>query len=174
MKRLALAAAAGFSLLLSAPASLQAADTGGCDSFSFPVATDLQWMRSPDAEPLSDGAKLTSLPAKAMLVTLKPVADVTYAVPPGGKSKDGEPAFGAVLELPSGVAAGLYQVSLSAKGWIDVAQGGAPLKAVAHSGKSDCEAMRKSVRFDVKDGPLTLQLSGISAREIKVTIRKAD
>jgi hypothetical protein len=109
-----------------------------------------------------------------MTVTLKPVTEVTYAWPPEGKTNPGKMSYGAIVEFASVPTPGLYQVSLSAKGWIDVVQNGAALKAVAHSGKSDCETLRKSVRFDIKDGPVTLQISGVAANAVKVTIRKGD
>lgn len=172
MTRFALLVALAMTCLASPP--LRAASPGGCDSFDFPVATELQWMQRADTEAVASDVKLAALPAKAMAVTLKPVAEVTYALPPEGKAKSGEPTFGAVIALAGVPTPGLYQVSLSAKGWIDVVQNGAALKAIAHSGKSDCEALRKSVRFDIKDGPVTLQVSGVSAPTIKVTIRKAD
>lgn len=174
MTRIRVLAIVGLCLTLSMPLPLRAASTGGCESFDFPVATDLQWMRAADAEALTSGARLAAPPAKAMDVALKPVADVAFVRPPEGKTKDGEPAFGAVIELASVAMPGIYQVSLSAKGWIDVVQGGVALKTVAHSGKSDCEGLRKSVRFDMKDGPVTLQISGVTTSSIKITMRKAD
>lgn len=174
MTRLAALAIVCLGLALFSPPALLAAEPGGCDSFDFPVVTELKWMTSADIDKVSTGAKLTAPPAKAMEVELKPVTDVAYARPPGGKAKDGEAAFGAIIEVAGVPGPGLYQVSLSAKGWIDVIQGGATLKAVAHSGKSDCESLRKSVRFDVKDGPVTLQLSGVTSPSIKLTVRKAD
>lgn len=174
MKRVAVLAIVATGVALIAPLPLLAAGTGGCDSFDFPVATDLLWMQNADAETVASGAKLAAPPAKAINVTLKPMAEVTYVLSPEGKSKPEDSPFGAVITIESLPSPGLYQVSLSAKGWIDVVQNGAALKAVAHSGKSDCEALRKSVRFDIKDGPITLQLSGIAAPAIKITIRKAD
>jgi hypothetical protein len=151
-----------------------AASEGGCQSFDFPVATELQWLRQPDAEPVSSGATLPSPPAKALAAALKPVAEVSYTLPPEGKAKDGETAYGATVAIEKAGGPGLYQVSLSAKGWIDVVQDGKAVKSAAHSGKSDCEGLRKSVRFDLKDGPFVVQISGVSAPSIKLTIRKAD
>lgn len=160
--------------MAAAPLPALAASTGGCESFDFPVATDLQWMKSADAEAVASDAKLTAPLARAMSVALKPVAEVVYTLTPEGKAKPGETSFGAVVAFAGVPTPGLYQVSLSAKGWIDVIQNGTALKAVAHSGKSDCEGLRKSVRFELKDGPVTLQVSGVPVPAIKVTIRKAD
>lgn len=150
------------------------AGTGGCESFAFPVTAELAWMRAADVTPVAAGATLKSPPQQAMDVTLLPMADVTFPVTPEGKQKDDEPAYGAVIQFEAPLAPGLYQISLSAKGWIDAVQDGAALKAVAHSGKSDCEGLRKSVQFEFKDGPLTVQLSGSASPSLKLTIRKAD
>lgn len=150
------------------------AGTDGCESFAFPVATELAWLRAAEITPVASGATLKAPPQQAMDVTLLPMAEVSFPVTPEGKSKDGEPAYGAVIKFEASLPAGLYQISLSGKGWIDAVQDGKPVKAVAHSGKSDCEGLRKSVRFELKEAPLTVQLSGSASPSLKITVRKTD
>jgi hypothetical protein len=64
-------------------------------------------------------------------------------------------------------------VTLSVHAWIDVVQNGAPLEAIGHTGSEGCEAMRKSVRFEIGSGPFSIQLNGIPADTLKFTIRPA-
>lgn len=151
-----------------------AAGTGGCESFDFPVAKELQWMQQADVALVSSGASLPQAPQKAMVVSLVPVADAKFVVEPQGKAKGADGTHAAVVTLDSAGTAGLYQVSLSAKAWIDVVQDGKIVKSGAHSGKSDCEGLRKSVRFELGSGPVTLQITGVAETTIKVTVRKAD
>ena len=56
---------------------------------------------------------------------------------------------------------GVYQVTLSSVGWVDVVQNGAALPVTGHTGMKDCAAIRKSVRFEIGSGPFSVQLSGI-------------
>lgn len=161
--------------LVSAAAPGRAAETGGCESFAWPVKTELAWLKSADVETIASGSVVEQPPLKALLVKLPPVAEVSYPVTPTGKPKgDASKQFGAVVTIQTIPAAGVYQVSLSGPGWIDLVQDGKALVSQSHSGKSDCDGMRKSVRFGLVAGPLTLELSGVPQNEIKLTIRKAD
>jgi hypothetical protein len=65
-----------------------------------------------------------------------------------------------------------YTVNLSANAWIDAIQNGAYLKTVAFSGATDCEGLRKSLKFDLGDSPLVLQVSGVTSQAIAVVIAR--
>lgn len=152
-----------------------AAGTGGCESFDFPLTTELQWMKADAVSNITSGATLAAPPTGAVAVTLEPTGQVKFAVPPTGKAKNKpEDSFAGLVTVSGVTEAGLYQVSLSGPGWVDVIQNGVALKSGAHTGKSDCEGLRKSVRFDLAAGPITIQLSDVPASQIRVTIRKAD
>lgn len=166
---------ATFVALIALSIPVSAAGTGGCESFSWPLKTEITWMGESDSIALQSGASVTELPAKAMLVTLLPQDQAALSVTPSGKSKVApENAHAAIINFADVPGAGAYHVSLSGPGWIDVVQNGATLDAVAHTGKADCESIRKSVRFNIGAGPFSLQLSGVPSDTIKVTIRKSD
>ncbi len=78
-------------------------------------------------------------------------------------------SYAAVLNVPK-LDAGLYQVTVSAEAWIDVAQNGALVKSSAFSGQHDCDGVRKSVRFPLAAGPATLEISNAHADHIMVAI----
>jgi hypothetical protein len=53
-------------------------------------------------------------------------------------------------------------VTLSNYAWIDAIQNDAYLKPKGFSGVTGCDAARKSVRFDLAAGPVTIQFSGVA------------
>jgi hypothetical protein len=63
-------------------------------------------------------------------------------------------------------------VTLSDEAWIDIVQDGAYRPSLEFSGVHGCPGLRKSVRFDFKQGPLILQLSSASAPSLKLAIRR--
>ena len=76
--------------------------------------------------------------------------------------------------IPKVPKAGLYQITASAEGWIDVIQDGKALASSAHSGRRDCPDVRKSVRFDLQTGAVTIQFSGVDSKFIKLAILPAE
>jgi hypothetical protein len=159
---------------LTASIGAAAADTGGCQSLAWPLDVELQWTKAANPQAVASGAKLDAPPEKALAVSLAPIESVAFPIPPTshGKSKEAG-RFGALIEFGGVPQPGTYQISLSDVGWIDVVQGGTALHSKAHTGKSDCEGLRKSVRFEIGQGPFTLELSGARTDSIKVTMRKA-
>jgi hypothetical protein len=165
---------AGVAVLALSPAALAAEETGGCESFAWPLSTELQWMKAPDSEAVASGAKLPAPPAKAIAFSLEPMNAVTFPVAPTGRLKPNGDVYGGVLTFDGVGAPGLYQVTLQTGGWVDVIQNGKALKSTSHSGKSDCDGMRKSVRFNIGAGPVTIEFSNMKNDSIKFAIRHAD
>lgn len=171
---LAGSAALAFAFLALAPDAF-AAETGGCNSFAWSIATELKWMKAADSQPVAAGAKLPTPPEKAMVLALEPMSAVTFPVAPTGKRKPEGVAYGGIVQFDSPSSApGSYQVTLATGGWVDVVQDGKALKPTAHSGKSDCDGVRKSVRFNLDPGPFTVEFSNSKTDSIKFAIRQAD
>ena len=66
--------------------------------------------------------------------------------------------------------AGIYTVSLSAGGWVDVVQDGHLLKPKAFSGATDCDGIRKTVKYELSASPFVLQFSGSRDNLVSVAI----
>lgn len=69
--------------------------------------------------------------------------------------------------------AGTYGVALDQPGWIDVlpgANGGEPLKSVAHGHGPDCSTIRKIVRFELAPGSYRAFVSGLAQAEAKLML----
>jgi hypothetical protein len=166
---LALAASTLVTLSFSAAAD----ETGGCESFAWSVATELQWMKAADSEAVTSGAKLQALPAKAISLSLQPMDKVPFPVAPTSRRKSNGERYGGVVTFDSVGDPGVYQMSLPVAGWVDAVQDGKALKSVAHSGKKDCDGIRKSVRFNIGPGPLTIEISGIPTESLKFAIKRS-
>ena len=112
------------------------------------------------------GARTLRLRARRHVMS---VQEVKFPSPP---EKPATRGWGGFLLFPSPEKPGLYQITLSDNAWIDVIQADARVPAQAHSGRPDCAAMRKSVRFELTAAPMTLQFSGTPNDTVKVAIRK--
>lgn len=146
----------------------------GCGSFKWPLDKERAAFDDAALDKVASGAARGSLKEQAFVLALIPIAEVTYALPPAGKKKDGETRYGGMLAFAAPEKPGVYQVTLSSEGWIDLVQDGASLKAADHSGAKDCPGLRKSVRFKVGAALVALQISGAPADSIKVAVRPVE
>lgn len=165
------AALAALVLCLLASAA-QAEEAPACAQFKWPLATERSWFEAGSLNMLASGAAVGTLAEGAFALTLKPAAEVVYALPPEGKPKPDKP-LGAVLTFGSVAMPGTYQVTLSDEAWIDIVQAGAYRPSLEFSGVHGCPGLRKSVRFEISQAPLVLQLSAASSPSLKLAIRRA-
>jgi len=168
--RIALTACAA--VLVSLPAV--AAETGGCSAVAWPLDIEQTWFAAHEIARAQSGASFPGPPEKGIEVTLLPAARAQLPAKPSGepKSKPAD-AYAGIVTLAAVEKPGLYQVTLSGPGWIDVVQNGAALDDVEHTGIKDCDAIRKSVRFEIGAGPAVLQFSSVPSPTILIAIRKA-
>lgn len=161
--------AAALALPYAVPALAQTAD--GCEQFAWPVAQEQKLFQQKDiAHAASGGTLRAGATAAAVTLDLKGMGEVQWRRPPERLPKNAA-SFGGVLEI-AGVEAGLYQITLSDDAWIDVIQNDGFVKSAAHSGRRDCPGLHKSVRFQLGDGPVTVQLSGVPKNSIDLAIAK--
>ncbi|WP_413988946.1 hypothetical protein ACMDCR_23500 [Labrys okinawensis] len=146
------------------------ADDAACKSFKWDLTREQAWFQASPPS-LASGATLAK-PEGAAALQLSPIDGLAFAIAPEHKPAPG--SFGAIMSLPPLDKPAIYQVTLSDEGWIDVIQGGAAVKSGAFSGAKGCPGLRKSVRFDLKPGPVTLQISGVKAQTINVAVGPAD
>ncbi|GLS22479.1 hypothetical protein GCM10007874_54970 [Labrys miyagiensis] len=162
-----------FVLTLTIPGTVPAfADDAACKTFKWDLSREQRWFEAAGLPSFASGAAPKMEGSVALRLNLSPIDGLAFAVAPEHKPAAG--SFGAVLSLPALDKASLYQVTLSDEGWIDVIQDGASVKSGAFSGAKGCPGLRKSVRFDLKPGPVTLQISGVKAQTINVAVGPAD
>jgi hypothetical protein len=102
------------------------------------------------------------------LLRLLEMRDVIYPVFPERGSDSGYGGYVTIERLP----AGLYRILLSDDGWLDAVQHNDRLPALAVDRNSDCPGVRQVVQFEVKNEPLTLQLSGVPQHTIDIAVRR--
>ena len=155
-------------LLSSAPA--WAAEPSGCDKFKWPIDKERAALTSQDRLKTASGNEL-AIPAKAVL-ELRIPTEAKLPRAPERKPKDG--TFAGFLRFKAPPKAGAYTVSLSSGAWIDMLQDGEQLKPMVFSGATDCEGIRKTVKFDLSAGPFVVQISGATENNISLAVLPAD
>lgn len=153
--------------LLALPGPAAADD--GCEKFAWSLARERAAFAAADKTTTAAGETLAALPAAALVIRLQAGAQAAFEMPPERKPRT-EPWHGGMVRLPALPKSGIYQISLSDDAWIDVIQNGRYARSVGSTGRSDCPGVRKSVRLDLDAAPVVLQVSGVAADTIAVTI----
>ncbi len=139
---------------------------------AWTVTTEASWMNAGKIEIVNSGETLKMPPEAAMSVVLRPAFEVKLPVPPSGRPKKIEVEnYSGLVNFDGVPKPGLYQVSVSGPGWVDVVQNGATLPFVAETDATGCVGVRKSIRFKIGEGPFSLQVSSVPRGSIRVTMR---
>ena len=144
-------------------------DNPACEQFEWSIKREIQLLHDPNMEMVFSGATLGSIPDEGLALQLQPHAAIDYVLAPGGEPKSDD-SFAGLLFIKDIPQAGAYQVTLSEDAWIDLIQDGKALPLSAETINSNCSEARKSMRFRLERGPLTVQVSSSSSTLIKVVI----
>ena len=159
-------------LLISVVQAWAAEEPSGCDKFKWNIDHERAALTSTDQQMLASGTELTALPARGVILALVAPAEAKLPSPPERGPKDGTLAgFASFKTAPK---AGLYTISLSAGAWVDVVQDGHFLKPRAFSGATDCEGIRKTMKYELAASPFVLQISGTPEQAISIAILPSD
>ena len=132
-----------------------------CEQFAWSIHREQALFSAPHLNTTSSGAVVESL-ENGIVLELLPNGAVPFLLPPARRPK--AESYGGVITIANLPKAGTWQVTASGEAWIDVVQDGKAAASVAHTGNRDCEGVRKSVRFELQPGPVTLQVSGALRR----------
>ncbi|UFZ02536.1 hypothetical protein LQG66_25050 [Bradyrhizobium ontarionense] len=165
-------AATALLLTLAASTAALAAEPSGCDKFKWDIARERAALTAADRQSLTWGAEVATVPATGIVLGLRPAADAKLPTAPERAPKDG--TFAGVARFTAAPRAGVYTVGLSAAAWIDVVQDGKTLKPIAFSGATDCDGIRKTVKYELGSQPFVLQISGAPEDAISVAILPAE
>lgn len=157
-------------LLLSAAPALAAEEPSGCDKFKWPIERDRAALTAPDRAKLASGAEQAAVPASAITLGLVAPQEAKLPTPPERAPKDG--TFAGFTSIKA-AKAGLYTISLSSGAWVDLVQDGHFLKPVAFSGATDCDGIRKTMKYELSDKPFVLQVSGAKDNSLSISILPA-
>src|SRR5712672_4401480 len=154
-------------LLLGAPA-IAAEEPSGCDKFKWPIERERAALTAPDRTKLTSGSELAALPPTGVTLALRAPAEATLPSPPERAPKEG--TFAGLASIKAAPRAGIYTISLSAGGWVDVVQDGHFLKPKAFSGATDCDGIRKTMKYEIGASPFVLQISGTKEDSVSIAI----
>jgi hypothetical protein len=157
----------------TAARTASALDTAACDEFAWPIKREQALFASKDLRHVASGTTLDSVPDRGIALELQPHDTAPYVLAPSRQPKLTNSSGGLVV-ISNVSKAGSYQVTASAEAWIDVIQEGKSLASTAHSGRRDCPDVRKTVRFDLQTGAVTIQVSGVGSKLIKLAILPAE
>ncbi len=163
--------ASAFALLLLSAAPVWAAeDPSGCDKFKWNIDRERAALTVTDRDraKLSSGSELNAPPLIGLILSLVAPADAKLPTPPERAPKDG--TFAGFTSFKTAPKAGVYTISLSAGAWVDVVQDGHFLKPKAFSGATDCDGIRKTMKYELSASPFVLQISGSRDASISVAI----
>jgi hypothetical protein len=155
-------------LLLGAAPALAAEEPSGCDKFKWPIERERAALTAPDRAKLASGSEQAALPSSSVTLALVAPSDARLPSPPERAPKDG--TFAGFTSFKTAPKAGLYTISLSAGAWVDVVQDGHFLKPVAFSGATDCDGIRKTMKYELSAQPFVLQISGAKDNSVSVAI----
>src|ERR1700736_471932 len=155
-------------VLFGAAPAWAAEEPSGCDKFKWPIERERAALTAPDRAKLSSGGELAALPATGMTLALVAPADARLPTPPERAPKEG--TFAGFASIKTAPKSGLYTVSLSSGGWVDVVQDGHFLKPKAFSGATDCDGIRKTMKYELSASPFVLQITNVKDDAVSVAI----
>jgi hypothetical protein len=151
----------------------QAQSKAACDRFGWPLTREREWFEQQGMPEISSGAKREQIPTRAFVLSLESDSNASYVMPPERKSRS-ENGYGGAVTFETVPRAGLYQITLSEDGLVDVIQNGHFLKKKASNMRRDCPGIRRSLRVDLAAGALSLQFGGVEQPMITIAVAPAE
>jgi hypothetical protein len=158
--------------LLGATSAFAAEGPSGCDKFKWDITHARTALTAPDRAKVASGNELADMPTSGFTLDLVKPADAKLPMAPDHAPKDA--TFAGFTKIAAVPKAGLYTVSLSAGGWVDVVQDSRALKPAGFSGATDCDGIRKTMKYELAAKPFVLQISSARENAISVAILPAE
>jgi hypothetical protein len=155
-------------VLLGTASAFAAEEPSGCDKFKWPIERERAALTALDRMKLPSGGELAAVPATGVTISLVAPAEAKLPTPPERAPREG--TFAGFANFKSAPKAGLYTISLSAGAWIDVIQDGHALKPKGFSGATDCDGIRKTMKYEISASPFVLEISGARENALSVAI----
>ncbi|MEJ0074849.1 MAG: hypothetical protein WDO17_05305 [Alphaproteobacteria bacterium] len=138
----------------------------------WPLDNEHELLKARSAVKTASGAGQSALPATALDLKLEPAASARMVMPPERAPKAPN-SYSGFVRFAGSPRNQTVLVTLSEEAWIDVVQSGRYVKSAAFNSLYECPTMRKSVKFQLAPGPFAVQLSGVTAETIKMTVTPA-
>ena len=155
-------------LLISVARAWAAEEPSGCDKFKWNIDHERAALTASDRAKLVSGSEISAIPSSGVILALVAPADAKLPTPPERAPKDG--TFAGFTSFKTAPKAGVYTISLSAGAWVDMVQDGHFLKPKGFSGATDCDGIRKTMKYELGASPFVLQVSGSKDNSISIAI----
>jgi hypothetical protein len=155
--------------LLATTPAWAAEEPSGCDKFKWNIDQERAALTAPERVKITSGTELATLPSTGITLALRPAADAKLPSPPERAPKEG--TFAGFASIKAAPKPGLYTISLSAGGWVELVQDGHFLKPKAFSGATDCDGIRKTMKYEISASPLLLEVSGTKEDSISIAVQ---
>jgi hypothetical protein len=154
-------------LLATAPGWAYAQEGSGCGGFRWPLDPERAALARADKPSLANGGAIPS----NIAVTLELASLTAAGLPkPPERAPKSPQSFAGHFTLAAPVKPGVYKITISSEGWIDVLDGDSYLHPTAFTGATGCEGARKSVKFDLPSRALAIQFSAVKDDRIAVIV----
>jgi hypothetical protein len=155
-------------LLVSFAPVLAAEEPSGCDKFKWSIDHERAALTAPDRTKLTSSSEVAAIPSTGMILSLHTPSEAKLPSPPERTPKEG--TFAGSTSFKAAPKAGIYTISLSSGAWVDVVQDGHFLKPKAFSGATDCDGIRKTMKYELAASPFVLQVTGAKEDAISIAI----
>jgi hypothetical protein len=159
-------------LLVSLAPTWAAEEPSGCDKFKWNIDHERAALTAPDRAKLASGSEVVAVPSTGLILALSTPSEAKLPSPPERAPKEG--TFAGFTSFKAAPKAGIYTISLSAGAWVDVVQDGHFLKPKGFSGATDCEGIRKTMKYELGATPFVLQVSGAREDSLSIAIRASE
>jgi hypothetical protein len=149
--------------------SLAGSAHAACENLAWPLETERALLNG-TVDAFASGETRKTMPSRALSLMLDPGSKADLPVAPGRPLDPSR--FAGYVSFPV-VKTGDYLISLSSEGWIDAVQNGSTIASTAHTGDPACPGLRKSLRFALAQGLVTLEISNAPADHIEIAITPA-
>ncbi|WP_156927744.1 hypothetical protein [Bradyrhizobium sp. Tv2a-2] len=155
-------------VLVSFVPAFAAEEPSGCDKFKWSIDQARAALTAPDRTKLTSGSEVAAVPSTGVILSLRTPSEAKLPSPPERAPKEG--TFAGFTSFKATPKPGIYTISLSAGAWVDVVQDGHFLRPKAFSGATDCDGIRKTMKYELAASPFVLQVSGAKEDAISIAI----
>ena len=148
--------------VIAAPGFAQAQEGSGCNGFKWPLDHERAALVRADKASLPNGGALAY--DVAMTLELQPLSAAGLPKAPE-RAPRSPSAFAGHFTLAAPAKPGVYRVTISSEGWVDVLDGGAYLHPIGFSGARDAKAPARASSSTCRAG--RLRFSSAASPRIK-------
>ena len=145
-----------------------AQEGSGCSGFKWHIDREQTAFAGEGLPTVNAGAQIPGV-MEAVGLSLAKQEGMTFEVEPSHKPKN-NPAYAGMFSIVPIQVPGPYNITISDEAWIDVIQGGKVLHQTGFTGSNGCHDVRKSVRFDLSNGPATILISDAVKDSLKIEV----